>query len=420
MIRLGLVDRLRFAAMAGALLAMLPSAGIAVDAGVAPPTYRPTHGSEVLWDRYGVAHVYAKSERDLFYGFGWAQAHSHGNILARLYAQARGRSAEYYGPEGLNSDRWIAIHDVPARARKWLAQQSGPFRANLEAFAAGANAYEVAHSDEFSLQSRAVFPLTALDVIAHAQHQFQFVYAAPDRVTDSLPAINPKPGDQRGSNGWAIAPARTQDGHALLLMNPHVRWQPDWSSYWAPDWATYTEVQLTAPGIDLYGATQVGLPVLRFVFSDYLGFTQTVNEMVDAVTLYKIVPEGQGYRFDGKVLPFQERTQQIKIRQSDGTFTTEAVKVRSTVHGPIVAERDGAPIAMRVAGLDHPFALEQYWQMDTAHDFDGFQRAVSRVQVPTFNIMYADRDGHIEYLYNGLVPPALFWRSELLDWRGAW
>ena len=43
-------------------------------AAVAAPA---AHG-EILWDSYGVGHVYAKSERDLFRGYGWAQAKSHG------------------------------------------------------------------------------------------------------------------------------------------------------------------------------------------------------------------------------------------------------------------------------------------------------------------------------------------------------
>ena len=44
----------------------------------ASPSYHPAHGSEILWDRFGVAHVYAGSVTDMFYGFGWAQARSHG------------------------------------------------------------------------------------------------------------------------------------------------------------------------------------------------------------------------------------------------------------------------------------------------------------------------------------------------------
>jgi acyl-homoserine-lactone acylase len=366
----------------------------------AAPAFRPTPGSEILWDRYGVAHVYGSNANDLFYGFGWAQAHSHGNILAKLYAQARGRAAEYFGAQELKNDRWMAINDVPARARLWLSEQSPAFRTKLQAFAAGINGYAAAHPEALSADARRVLPVTAIDVIAHQQRLFQFVYAAPADVADRLPADAPAPSSETaGSNGWAIAPNRSADGHAMLLMNPHL--------YWAPGWPTYYEIQLSAPGVDLYGATQIGLPVLRFVFSDDLGFTHTVNG-ADAVTFYRIVPVAGGYRFDGKVLPYLTRHQAIKIRQPDGSFTTETVLVRSTIHGPIVGQRDGAPIAMRVAGLDRPLALEQYWNMATAHDFAGFQAALARLQVPSFNIVYADRDGHIEYLYNGLVPRHAF------------
>jgi acyl-homoserine-lactone acylase len=370
---------------AAALLALLQLA--CVPAGAAS-SYHATRGSEILWDRYGVAHVYARTVTDLFYGFGWAQIASHGDIIARLYAQARGRAAEYYGEGELDNDRWMAINDVPARARRWLAMQDPAFRANLEAFAAGMNAYQRAHPQALSEQARRVFPMSAVDVLAHQQRLFQFVYAAPADIAKRLPP-------DAGSNGWAIAPSRSASGHAMLLMNPHLPW--------ASGWSTYYEIQLSAPGIDLYGATQVGLPVLRFVFSDYLGFTHTVNAP-NAVTFYRITPTEGGYRFDGKVLPFQQRTQSLTVRRSDGTFTTETLTVRSTVQGPIVGDRDGAPIAMRVAGLDRPTGLEQYWAMETAHDFAGYQAALRRMQVPTFNVMYADRDGHIEYLYMGLVP----------------
>jgi acyl-homoserine-lactone acylase len=337
-----------------------------------------------------------------------AQARSHGEILAKLYAQARGRAAEYYGAQELSNDRWMAVNGVAARARLWLSEQSPVFSSKLRAFAAGINAYVEVHPESLSAEARRVFPVTATDVIAHQQRLFQFVYAAPADIIERLPADAPAPSSETaGSNGWAIAPSRSTNGHAMLLMNPHL--------YWAPGWSTYYEIQLTAPGVDLYGATQVGLPVLRFVFSDYLGFTHTVNG-ADAVTFYRITPAPGGYRFDGKVLPYQTRVQIIKIRQPDGSFTTDTVSVRVTVHGPIVGERDGAPIAMRVAGLDRPLALQQYWNMATAHDFAGFQAALARLQVPTFNVVYADRDGHIEYLYNGLVPRHAFGDSHY--WSG--
>ena len=49
----------------------------------------------------------------------------------------------------------------------------------------------------------------------------------------------------------ATRPWASWSGHAMLLMNPHLPWTTGWS--------TYYEIQLKAPGIDLYGASQVGL-----------------------------------------------------------------------------------------------------------------------------------------------------------------
>jgi len=231
---------------AAQMTALLAALALLCGPAFADAPYRPARGSQILWDRYGVAHVYARTVTDMFYAFGWAQARSHGDILARLYAEGRGRAAEYYGAEELENDRWMAINGVPARAQQWLHQQEPGFRRDLEAFAAGMSAYARAHPQALSEQARRVFPVTAVDVLAHEQREFQFIYAAPADIARRLPP-------DAGSNGWAIAPSRSASGHSMLLMNPHLPW--------APGWSTYYEIQLTAPGIDLYGATQVGLPV---------------------------------------------------------------------------------------------------------------------------------------------------------------
>jgi acyl-homoserine lactone acylase PvdQ len=58
----------------------------------------PQKGTEILWDKFGVAHVYAKSVEDMFYCYGYAQAQSHGDLLLHVYGESRGRAAEISAP----------------------------------------------------------------------------------------------------------------------------------------------------------------------------------------------------------------------------------------------------------------------------------------------------------------------------------
>ncbi len=358
----------------------------------------PQKGTEILWDKYGVAHVYAKTTEDLFYCYGYAQAQSHGNLLLHLYGESRGRAAEYFGPAHVEDDKWVWTNSVPQRSAQWLAQQTPQFRSYMEAFAKGINDYAAKHPEALSEESKRVLPITALDPIEHTHRIVHFTYIAPRRLASASAPVTEasllQTPEDVGSNGWAIAPGHTAAGHTLLLGNPHLAWG---------GWQTYYEIQLTAPGIDLYGASQVGFPVLRFMFSDYLGFNQTVNS-VDAVDLYRIKPSGDGYLFDGATKQFEKSQYTLKIRQPDGSLKAQTFETLSTIHGPVVRRQAGEMVAMKVAALDRPFMLQEYWDMATAHDFKHFEQAVSRLQVPCFNILYGDRDGHIEYLYNGTAP----------------
>jgi len=376
------------------------------------PVYHPQKGSEILWDRYGVPHIFAKTTPDMFFCFGYAQAEAHGDLLLHVIAGSRGRSAEYFGPGyrdvNLLTDRWIWTNEVPVRSVKWLAQQTPEFRHDLDAFAAGINAYAAAHPEALAAEVKQVLPITALDLIMHEQHFYNFEFVA--NRTLAIPAaaaplaaaadpyqVGPGPTSEDladGSNGWAIGPSHSASGKAMMLLNPHLAWGGE---------QTYFEVHLTAPGINLYGATQIGIPALRFVFSDYIAITNTVNTN-NGHLLYKIAETAGGYKFDGQVLPYTRASYPIKILQKDGTCTTENVEVLKTVHGPIIRRDDGAPIAMYVAGLDKPFMLEQVYKMSIAHTFADYQAQARRLQIPMYNILYADRDGHIEYLFNAPVP----------------
>ena len=361
--------------------------------------------NEILWDTYGVPHIYGKDAESVFYGYGWAQLHSHANTVLRLYGEARGKGAEYWGPEYEDTARWLVMNGTPERAQVWYDAYSPEFRAKLDAFAAGMNAYAESHPDEIDPDLNVVLPVSGVDVVAHAHRLMNFVYvASPNRT---IGEGDPPELEQQGSNTWAVGPSKTASGNTMLLQNPHLPWSIPFFIYY--------EAHLVGPDFEVYGATQVGLPVIRFAFNQQMGISNTVNGMVGATT-YELTLKDNGYLFDGEVLPFETRETSYKVLQSDGTELEVPLSIHNTVHGPVFERPDGKTVALRVAGLDRGGMLEQYFDMVTSKSHDDFTAAMSRLQVPTFNISYADRDGHIEYIFNGIAPKRS--SGDLEFWQG--
>jgi acyl-homoserine-lactone acylase len=348
---------------------------------------------EILWDRYGIPHVFATQTEGLFYAFGWAQMASHANLLLRLYGQARGRAAEYWGDAYRDGDEWMHLNDVPRRAERWLALQDADFRRGLEAFAAGINEYARAYPSHIAPEAAVVLPVSAADVLGHTQRMIYFQFLAPPRLRQrsAEPAAAPSSG---GSNAFAIGRRRSASGHALLLANPHLPWSGE---------PLFYEAQLVMPGADLYGATFVGFPVLGMAFNDDLGWSHTVNPM-DAADQFELTLAAGGYTFDGAVQAFESNTVPLKVKQPDGTLREETLTIKRSVQGPIISERGGRAVALKVAGLDQPGMLRQWWDMGRARTLAAFEAAVRRLQLPLFSIVYADRDGHIMHVFNGRVP----------------
>ena len=205
-------------------------------------TTSPAPRAEILWDNWGVPHIFARESESLFYAFGHAQMQSHGDLILRLYGQARGRAAEYWGTKHLDSDRYVRTVGIPDRARRWYEAQSPAFRKYLDAFADGINDYAREHPDLIAPDRRIVLPVTAVDVMAHTHRVIHFIFVSSRR---SPPLVQ---WQSEGSNAWAIAPARSASGNALLLANPHLPWS---------DLFVFFEAQLSAPAINAYGASSL-------------------------------------------------------------------------------------------------------------------------------------------------------------------
>jgi acyl-homoserine-lactone acylase len=352
----------------------------------------PEKGTEILWDTYGIPHIFAPDHPSLFYAYGYAQMEAHAELLVRLYAQARGRGAEFYGDAHLASDRWVRTNGIPQKARQWAAQQTPQFGALIQAFAAGLNAWAAKNPQGLSPLAKSVLPLTAEDVYAHGLRIIHYDWLTSEQ--NVYRKARREVIETHGSNGWAIGPAKSASGNAMLMSNSHLPWS---------DMDTYFEVQLTAPGVTSYGAVWVGFPVLRQCFTEFVAWTQTTNGPTGA-DVYRLTLQGDGYVLDGKTRPFDTEQQIIKVRQADGTLKDVPLTIRRSVHGPVFSDRRGVTVALRVVPADRPRMFEQFWRMSLAKNFDEWRDAMRMQQLPIFHTMYADRDGHIMYVYNAAPP----------------
>ena len=358
--------------------------------------------SEILWDNYGVPHIFAKDYNELFYLFGWAQMRNHANLMLRLFAQSRGRAAEYYGKKHVDSDKWVHTHNIPNRAKDWLELQNPTFKRYFESFVNGINDYANNFPSDIDIENKPVLPITSLDLLTHYQRVIMYHFVTNPRDTQFDPySIN----KNTGSNTWAIGPSKSASGNTMLIINPHLSWG---------DMFTWFEVQLNCYPLDIYGATLVGSPFIGIGFNEYIGWAHT-NNVHDGQDLYKLTLTDGGYKWGDDVKSFDERTIQLNIKQNNDDINTEKYLIKESVHGPIIREDEDHAYALRVVGQDQPFVFEQYFDMALSKNFQDFEKAISRLQNPFFTTMYADRDGRILHLFGGRTPvrPEGDW-----DWLG--
>ncbi len=362
-----------------------------------------TYRAEILWDSWGVPHIYAEDNASLFYAFGWASAHNHADVILQLYAEARGRAAEYWGADYAASDTLIRTLGVPLQAEREYAALDDEWRGYVDAFAEGMNAYAAANPDAIAQDKQIVLPVGAVDVMAHGIRSLRWTfvagrgvrYAARQDATLAQAFAHVPSDELMASNAWAVNAPLSASGNAMLVINPHQPW------FGLGQWF---EAHFVTPDMNLYGAALIGNPVLGVGFNEHLGWAHTVNTQ-DGWDLYELTLTDDGYLLDGESVPFTLREDFVTTLEADGSTTQTPFTVRESVFGVVLAEHEpGKALAIRAVAEDVFAAAQQWWAMGQTTDFDAFEAALRDVHIPMFTVMYADSAGNIMHLSNAQVP----------------
>lgn len=400
--------------------------------------------AEIVRDEWGIPHILAADDDNLFYGFGYAMAQDRLFQLDYLRRRAWGRLSEVLGPETLSLDVTARTVGLGAIAEAEWAAAADETRRLLTAFSDGVNALIDDSTDlppiEFDLLDYRPQPWSPVDCLA-IEGEFRWyltgrlpVFAVPEMVRRTLgdgplfraflhgeadeesilPAgsysarpgarqpHSPSGGDPtpcQGSNNWVLAGSRTTTGRPLLASDPHIAFGA--VSCWY-------EVHLCGGSFNVSGMTYVGMPAVMFGRNAKVAWGCTNNICAQRDLYQERVDAAHPgcFLYDGRWEPAGTREETIVVRGAAPVLKT----IRSSRHGPIVDEllppptRSEAPVSIRWLGHEPCRWLEALLAMDRAASADELRAATRGWQVPTFSVVLCDAEGHIGYQSVGRIP----------------
>jgi len=412
----------------------------------AAPERAPRYEASIVRTTYGIPHITAQDWGSLGFGEAYASAEDHVCNMALALLQARGESALAFGAgdqgENLARDIVIKALDIPGRAPAALDEQEPDIRDWILGYTAGYNQFLTEHVDgvgSWCNDADWVRPVRADEFMAQYLMLVQTLPRVPQAITgaalpDPSQAVTgietPRPAVPAlastldglalrgmGSNAWALAGARTENGRGLLLANPHYPWYGI---------ARFWEKHLTIPGeYNVYGASLVGTPGIAIGFNEHVGWSHTVSNSKRTV-LYQLTlnPENpMQYRWEDGWRELSAKTVSVDVREGQ-ELKTITHTIWFSHHGPLMAlpglsDDPYTVFAVRDANADNITTLAQWKAMGQASGMDDFIDAHRTYNaLPWVNTIAASASGRAVYIDNSTVgalrPEAIAtWKDQL-------
>ncbi|MBM7693213.1 penicillin amidase [Peribacillus deserti] len=413
-------------------------------------------------DSAGVPHVTAANEHDLYLAQGFVQAQDRLFQMDLSRRQASGTLSEVIGSATLDRDKFFRTLGLRRAAEKSWAAYSDDAKQVLTWYAEGVNQYigSLRKSGKWPVEfklagytpedwspadSLTIGKYMAFDLGGHwqgqafRQHLLQtfskekaydlfpsYPKAAPYIISKNEMNIEKTlsaaviPHELNGSNNWVAAGSKTKSGKPILADDPHL-------SLATP--SIWYQMHLKTKNINVSGVIFAGIPGIILGHNDRIawGVTNTGPDVQDLYIEKRNPKDKQKFLYNGKWEQAAIINEPIKIK--DGK--TIPYKVTITTHGPVISEfaaesGENTQLSLKWTALEPSVELEAILQMNKAGNWDEFEKALEKFQVPAQNFVFASGDGTIAYKANGNIPirkkgnallPVPGWTDEY-EWEG--
>lgn len=364
---------------------------------------------DIVRDKWGVPHVYGKTDADAAYGLAWATCEDDFATIQRLLLAVKGRLAEVDGKNGAVLDMlsFIGASEEVVDAAYDTAFTPA-YKKVVDGYRDGLNAYAAAHPEE--VFRKGMFPVTSKHIISQyvlTNMLLTSVYLDVQKVF--LGSIkNYEINLPSGSNGFAFDASRTADGKTYLAVNSHQPLEGLFSWY---------EAHINSEeGLNMLGGTFPGGINIFLGSNPNLGWACTLNhpDMSDVYKLEMNPKNRLQYKFDGKWETLQVRKRTVKVKL--GAIRIPITKTFYwSKYGTTLKNKDGFYSIRFAANMDIR-CPEQLYNMNKATSFSQWRDIMRTGSIPGMNFVYADRTDTIFYASTGQLPhrdPAYDWLKVL-------
>lgn len=426
---------------------------------------------EVVYDKWGVPHVFGSSEKDLVRALGYLHARDRLWQMDLVRRAAAGRLSEIFGEFAYDIDVSQRIMGLERFAKDAVSKLDEETLSVLQAYSDGVNAFIASQPEYPTIEFRVIgykmelwkpsdiimlARMTAWTLSANMTEEIlryalvsergeEVAWKLMPRHEDPGPFIIPPEEKKYGqgafirrptgvktasypvepllkllevnklarqftgfsssgfaSNSWVVAPSKTASGGAILCNDPHLE-------LLLP--SVWHEAHLSAGNINVAGVAFPGTPFIVLGHTPKIawGATTTVADTQDLYILKTDPQDANKYLYNGEWLPFDVVEEKIKVRLKKG-YEERIVKVRISKHGPVVTDnlkglpKNLPPLALRWAGYEVSNEIKALLNVAKATSWEEYLKAMQDFKVPVQNWVYADANGNIGYIANGLLP----------------
>ncbi len=426
---------------------------------------------KIIRDQWGIPHIYAENEHDLFFAQGYVQAQDRLWQMEINRRAGSGTLSEVFGKASVGNDRFLRILALRRSAEKIWDGFDADSRAILEAYSQGVNAYVDTHRDrlpvEFTVFGVTPAKWTPIDSVAWGNAistwlsgnytlellRAQMISQLGEEVTsllfpsyvDGTPIILPNgvdgyrglknarfesldnvdqwfglPEQGLGSNNWVVSGSRTATGKPFLANDTHL-------GLGIP--SIWYENGLHGGRINSAGFSFPGVPLVILGHNNHIAWgTSNLGNDVQDLYLEKLddLQNPTQYEYQGKWYDLNIIPETINIKGEEPL----KFNILLTRHGPIINADKLAteqPVALRWTLQDGNRLFNSIQGINLATNWDEFHEAVGLWDVPGQNFVYADVEGNIAYQASGKTPirvadhlgtiPVPGWTGEY-EWQG--